>query len=240
MDRLVAEAEKKISEKSTQKAQEFKQKSGQNSTKTEQIVQKSEENSQNLDKSGQNAPFSYVNSFENLTVADIKRQEEEKKQEEFKKEKEVLIEKQFEEPKQQIEEPENETKSENIIEKPNYDLIEENPKVVKISTKKKSQKRLTKRAAAIALSLALGATGIITVANVIVIDQMQSSFSEIESTYNLKLRKYLQNITELDGTKMGSEVIETYPDETKSAGDLGTKSNWFDRLCNFIARLFGG
>lgn len=235
MDRLIAETE-------------VKEKNVEILTQNVQKTQKNEEISQKIQEKQENFPQTqsqkYLNSFENLTVADIKRQEEQKKQKEFEKEKEQLIEQQFVEEKvenqQPQETPQDAAKPQNIIEKPNYDLIEENPKIVKIKSKTKTKKSITKKTAAIVLSCALGVTGIITVANAIAIDQMQSSFSQIETTYNLKLREYLQHITELDGTKMGSEVIETYPDETKNAGDLGTKSNWFDRLCNFIARLFGG
>ena len=79
----------------------------------------------------------YVNSFENLTVADIKRQEEKRQAEEFKVEKEELIKEQFK--------PQEEVKaaqaSQKIIEKPNYDLIEENKKIVKLHSKKKEKKK---------------------------------------------------------------------------------------------------
>ena len=124
MDRLVAETEEKT----------------QISTKIDENSRKIEEKQQNFDKIVENETVaeqevvqnSYLNSFENMTVADIKKEEEDKKLAEFKVEKEQLLEKQYQEEEQK--EPE---KSENIIEKPNYDLIEENPKVVKLKKRLK-------------------------------------------------------------------------------------------------------
>lgn len=72
----------------------------------------------------------YLNSLDNMTIADYKKKEEDKRVAEFEAEKEELI--------QQIYKPaEKEEKqvSQNIIEKPNYDFIEENKKVVKFKQK---------------------------------------------------------------------------------------------------------
>ncbi len=221
MDRLVAETE----------------------TKEKEVQVQTEVAAAQEQEPAQKETNSYINSFKDMTVADIKREEERKEQEEFKKQKEVLLKQQYEEKiEEQTEQQEQkqEQASQKIIEKPNYDLIEENPKVLRLKKRTKEKKALSKKTAGIILSCTLGAAVIISVANFVVIDQMQSSFSQIESSYNLKLSDYLQRLTELDGTKMGTEIIETYPDENKPAGDLGKKSNWFDRLCNFIGRLFGG
>lgn len=194
---------------------------------------KSEELSQDIVFEKPSHQTEYLNSLENLTVADIKRQQEKKEAEEFKKEKEVLIEKQFEkvEQKQEV--------CQNIIEKPNYDFIEEK-KVVKLKTNKIEKKKRNKKIAGIVLSCALGASAIICVTNAVIIDNMSANFTQIDETYKLNLYKYLKNIANLDSTKKSMEVIETYPEEILDAGNNGLATNWFDRICNFINGFFGG
>lgn len=209
MDRLIAEKEV---ETKTEKKAEIK------------VEEKTKPSSQ------------YVNSFENLTVADIKRQEEKRQAEEFKVEKEELIKGQFK-PQEEVK---AEQASQKIIEKPNYDLIEENKKIVKLKKKTKTKSVNKKKVAGIALACALGASAVVCVTNTILIDNMNTQFIQIDETYKLNLAKYLQNIYKLDTTKQSMEIIETYPDELLDAGDLGEYSNWFDKICSFLGGLFGG
>lgn len=201
---------------------------------------------------------SYINSFENKTIADIKNEEFIKQESEIQKRKAELIDEiykpsmtvgelrktqtiQQETVKAKKEENrEIETKSTKIIEKPNYDLIQENKKIVKLTKKTKEKKKLTRKTAGLILACALGASGIACVANVAIIENMYSSYTQIDKTYNFNLQKYLRSINNLDATKKSMEFLETYPDEVLDAGDLGQHSNWFDRLCNFIGGLFGG
>lgn len=180
----------------------------------------------------------YVESFGELTVADIKKQAEEESAEKFKLEKEKLIEKQFEivDTAQEVEQK----VSQNIIEKPNYDLIEENKKIVKLKKSEHKKKSSSKKVAGVMLACTLGASALVCVANTVVIDNMSSNFVEIDETYQINLTKYLKQIYNLDTTKKSMEMIETYPEDLLDAGDLGQQSNWFDRLCNFIAGMFGG
>ena len=178
---------------------------------------------------------SYLNSFENLTVADIKKQEKEKKAEEFKRQKEELIQQQYDSVKE-----ESAKVFQNIIEKPNYDLIEENKKIVKLSKKSETKKINKKKVAGLVMACTLGASALICVTNTIILDNMNSSVVQIDKTYNINLVDYLKNINNLDATKKGMEFIETYPDELLDAGDLGKQSNWFDKLCSFLGGLFGG
>lgn len=179
----------------------------------------------------------YISSFGDLTVADIKKQEEDKRVEEFNEKKEELLKKQFEiadkkEEKQEV--------SQNVIEKPNYDLIEENKKIVKLKKNEKKKKANSKKVAGIVMACTLGASALVCVTNTIIIDNMSSNFTQIDETYKLNLRKYLKHIYDLDTTKKSMEMIETYPEDMLDAGDLGKVSNWFDRLCNFIGGMFGG
>ncbi len=184
----------------------------------------------------------YLNSLDNsMTIGDLKRQEEKKKEEQFKIDKEVLIQQQFQQSKQeQPKEEKTQQVSQKVIEKPNYDLIEENKKIVKLKKKTKTKSVNKKKVASIALACALGASAVVCVSNAILIDNMSSSFVQIDETYKLNLAQYLQNIYKLDTAKKGMEIVETYPDDLLDAGDLGEYSNWFDRLCSFLGGLFGG
>ena len=199
----------------------------------------------------------YLNSLENITVAEFLKREQEKDAQEFEKEKNVLIENLYQPTPQQNQETnivaqaesqpsqsETERQSVGVIEKPNYDLLEENKKFVKLTRKsnekKKSSKKLSSKAAGIMLACALGASSVVCIANVALIDQMSASYFEIGETYKVNLAKYLRKISNLDATKKSMEFLETYPEDILDAGDVGKFSNWFDRLCNFIAGLFGG
>ncbi len=194
---------------------------------------------------------SYLSSFENKTVADIRKEEQEKDLAEFEKRKEKLID-QLYSPDMTIEEfqqntqekPVQQTPEQNqtVIEKPNYDLLQENKHVVKISkqNKQKKKRKFSKKAAGIALACALAGSAIICITNGILIDQFSSSYTQIDETYHFNLQKYLRDLNNLNATKKSMEFLETYPDDLLNAGDLGEKSNWFDRFCNFLGGLFGG
>lgn len=187
----------------------------------------------------------YLSTFEGQTIADIRRAEEKKEEEKFKAEKEQLIIEQFQPAEEaQVEQedtlPEVSEKPVNIIEKPNYDLIEEPKRVIKLKKQAKPQRTKSKKLVGTILACVLGAAAIVCVANTTIIDSLSQNLFQIEQTYKLRLDKYLRNIEGLDATKKNAEFLETYPDEVLNAGDLGIKSNWFDRLCNFIARMFGG
>lgn len=210
----------------------------------------------------------YIKSFENRTIDDFLKEEQEKEKPEKEPQKEEkeqepkdtrslkeyfadlrrarAQEENQEEKSAQSEETKAETSATEqtndamTIEKPNYDLIEPDKKVIKISQKKKNPKKKSKKAASIALAIALGVSGVICITNCVLIDQQYSAYVEIGDTYELNLQKYLRNISNLDATKKSMEVIETYPEEVNDAGDLGESSNWFDRICNFLSGLFGG
>lgn len=168
----------------------------------------------------------YLNSLENLTLADLKKQQEQKEVETFKEQKEEFIQNQFEPANVAFEQK----ACQKVIEKPNYDLMPESKKVVKLEKKKKDKKKFGK----LALCCALGACALICVANTVIIDQMNADFVQIDETYQMNLASYLKKIYNLDTTKKSMEMIETYPDDLLDAGDLGQQSNWFDKLCNFF------
>ena len=134
MDRLVAEVETKKEKVVEEKTAVLTE------DKTEEKIEIFETPMQETENE------KYLNSFENMTVADFKKQEEEKRIKEFQLEKEKLIEKQYEkeEAPQQDQKEEKVFKqevSQNIIEKPNYDFIQESDKVVKLSRKENAKKK---------------------------------------------------------------------------------------------------
>ena len=182
----------------------------------------------------------YLNSFDkNMTVADFKRQEEKKELEKFKEEKETLIQEQYnsvekkEETKQEV--------VENVIEKPNYDLIQENKKIIHLKKTQTRRQKQNKKLAGLALACALGVSAIIGVVNVVIMDNMNASYSQLHHEYyDINLPKYLKNLTKIDTTKKGLDLVETYPEELLDAGDVGKKSNWFDKICGFFSGIFGG
>ena len=235
MDRLVAETQTEKQE--THPAVKIKLKETAPISQTEQKVENPTEVPQQESENSR-----YINSFKDITVADIKRQQEEEKVVEFEKQKEDLIQAQFSNYQAYVEEKQEKAQdvNEKVIEKPNYDLIEENKKIVKLRKKAKTKSINKKKLAGIALACTLGVSAIVCVTNVVIIDNLNSSFVQIDETYNLNLAQYLKNLYNLDTTKKGMDIIETYPEEKNEAGDLGQHSNWFDKICSFIAGLFGG
>ena len=222
MDKLVLEREVAVEEKTENKIEET-----QNSTEETKLPELKQEEAP--------AKTEYLKSLENITIGDFKKQEEEKKLADFEQEKEELIQKQFE-----VEKPKQE--SQNIIEKPNYDFIEENKTIIKLRKNLKPEagkSKKNRRGVVIAVGLAI--CSLIAVTNVTLLDNFSSSLSSIEHEfYDINLPKYLKNIGNLDATKKSMEFIETYPEEMQNAGDIGEKTNWYDKLTNFISGVFGG
>ena len=231
MDRLVAEVETKTEEKiETEVAVET------------EVEAQSEANEVGQETESQLTENSkYLNSFEDMTIAEFKKQEEDKRLAAFEAEKEKLIEKQYEKEEEKPQPEKEQEVSQKIIEKPNYDFIQENDKIVKLSRKEQAKKKPVKKRLGLFLSIALGISAIICISNVIAIDYMASNLAEIEhDLYEVNLPKYLKDIADLDTTKKGMEFVETYPDDIFDAGEAGRRSNWFDKFCNFLSGLFGG
>ena len=173
----------------------------------------------------------YLKSFENLTLADVKKEQEKKSLVEFEKEKEELIQKQY-------------VQEEKVVEKPNYDLITENKKIIKLKKKiKPKSEKVAKKSkkAGIILAIALGLCSIVAVTNITILDNFSTNLSQLETEfYEVNLPKYLKKISDLDTTKKSMEFLETYPEEMLSAGDIGEETNWFNKFCNWLGGLFGG
>lgn len=142
-----------------------------------------------------------------------------------------------------------ESKVAQVIEKPNYDYMEilsekQRTKIYSIKKEKnlpqsKPKKSKFKLAIVSILFAIFGAWGIV---NIAMIDNVASQVAEVSSQYELNLFNYLKNLYTLDATNSENmkNLFETIPEEENAPNSLEEKSNWFDRICNFLEGLFGG
>ncbi len=142
-----------------------------------------------------------------------------------------------------------ESKVSDVIEKPNYDYVEtltetQREKIFKIERAEKSKTQTKpKRLKLVIISVLFALFGVWGVVNIAQIDNLGSQIAEVaKDYYEINLPKYLKKLTSLDATNSGNmeNLFETIPDEDISPSEIFEKSNWFDRICNFIAGLFGG
>lgn len=236
MDRLILEAKTKeakteAKEASVQAQAEEKQEVKKETTLEEKVISKQEQKEQEItekEEVEEEIYNGYLSNFENLTLSDVKSQEtvdevaEEVQSEEIEDEQKVS-------PPQVKEEK---TVKKLIIEKPNYDFI--------AKSNKKEKPRRKGKLKTIVLACALAICSVLCVSGAVMCDQLNDNYLELQDTYDLNLRTYLSNINKLNITNQGLEFLETYPEELNAPSDIGKTSNWFDRLANFIAGLFGG
>lgn len=235
MDRLILEKVEKETKVETEKKQtaieqQPEVKETDNLSKAETQIQ--EEKAEKIEYND-----SYVSSFENLTISDVKQLESEEEktvEEESEKFSEPQVEQEVE--KEQIVLQETQEQSEPVkklvIERPNYDFIGDK----KTGTKKKKKSKL--KAALLCCTLAACCVGCVT--GSIVIDNLNSQYIALQDEYSLNLATYLRNINNLNATNQGLEFIETYPEDINEISSIGETTNWFDNLSNFIAGIFGG
>ena len=235
MDRLILEAKTKeakteVKETSVQAQAEVKQEVKKETTLEEKVISKQEQKEQEItekEEVEEEIYNGYLSNFDNLTLSDVKSQETVDEVAE-----EVQSEEIEDEQKEQISPPqvkEEKTVKKLIIEKPNYDFIAK-------SNKKEKKGRLK----TIVLACALAICSVLCVSGAVMCDQLNDNYLELQDTYDLNLRTYLSNINKLNITNQGLEFLETYPEELNAPSDIGKTSNWFDRIANFIAGLFGG
>lgn len=236
MDRLILEAKTKeakteVKETSVETKVEIKQEVKKETTLEEKVISKQEQKEQEITEEEKEEVEEviyngYLSNFENLTLSDVKSQETVDEVAEEVQSEEI-------EDKEQISPPqveEEKTVKKLIIEKPNYDFIAK-------SNKKEKKKGKLKT---IVLACALAICSVLCVSGAVMCDQLNDNYLELQDTYDLNLRTYLSNINKLNITNQGLEFLETYPEELNAPSDIGKSSNWFDRLANFIAGLFGG
>lgn len=234
MDRLILEAKTEVKEASVQtKADEKQEVKKIEITLEEKVISKQEQKEQEkIEEKVEDVEEKkeiydgYLSNFENLTLSDVKPQEAVKEQEPVAEVAEEVVE---EEKPLAVQER---TVKKLIIEKPNYDFIAK-------SNKKEKPKRKGKLKT-IVLACALAVCSVLCVSGAVMCDQLNNNYLELQDTYDLNLRSYLSNINKLNITNQGLEFLETYPEELNTPSSIGKTSNWFDRIANFIAGLFGG
>ena len=234
MDRLILEAKTEVKEASVQTQAEEKQEVKKiEITLEEKVISKQEQKEQEkIEEKVEEVEEKkeiydgYLSNFENLTLSDVKPQEAVKEQEPVAQVAEEVV---GEEKPLAVQER---TVKKLIIEKPNYDFIAK-------SNKKEKPKRKGKLKT-IVLACALAVCSVLCVSGAVMCDQLNNNYLELQDTYDLNLRSYLSNINKLNITNQGLEFLETYPEELNTPSSIGKTSNWFDRIANFIAGLFGG
>lgn len=234
MDRLILEAKTEVKEASVQTQAEEKQEVKKiEITLEEKVISKQEQKEQEkIEEKVEEVEEKkeiydgYLSNFENLTLSDVKPQEAVKEQEPVAQVAEEVVE---EEKPLAVQER---TVKKLIIEKPNYDFIAK-------SNKKEKPKRKGKLKT-IVLACALAVCSVLCVSGAVMCDQLNNNYLELQDTYDLNLRSYLSNINKLNITNQGLEFLETYPEELNTPSSIGETTNWFDRIANFIAGLFGG
>lgn len=145
---------------------------------------------------------------------------------------------------------EQETSEESsVIEKPNYDMIEElseeEREKVYVIDKDDAEPQQDKKKFSfkkIVISILFGIFGIWGIVNITQIDLISSQVADASSQYSMNLANYLNNLRNLDATNSENmqTLFETIPDQEIKASGIEKQSNWFDRFCNFLGGLFGG
>lgn len=142
-------------------------------------------------------------------------------------------------------------KPSSVIEKPNYDFIkplsaEEEEKIFKIEKIEKSAKKSkfnSKRLRLTLFSLLMAVFTIWGIVNVARIDTLQASYNALyQQYYDINLPNYLKNLGQLDAVNQNNmdNLFETIPEESVPPTSIDKKTNWFDRICEFLVGLFGG
>lgn len=141
-----------------------------------------------------------------------------------------------------------ESKVSQVIEKPNYDLMEQltpeqHEKVFKIEKEQQAKPQVKfGRLKWIVLSVLLAIFGVWGIVNISTLDSLSSQVANVESNYSINIVKYTNKLIALDGASADNmeKLLPTIPDQQTQPTEIGQQTNWFDRLCNFIGGLFGG
>ena len=142
-----------------------------------------------------------------------------------------------------------ESKVSQIIEKPNYDymetLSEKQRKKIFSVQKEDTQieaKPKKKKLKMIIVSILFAIFGTWGVVNIATIDNVSSQIAQVSTLYKINFATYLKNLYTLDATNSENmkNLFQTIPEDVNAPNTIAEKSNWFDRICNFLEGLFGG
>lgn len=137
--------------------------------------------------------------------------------------------------------------SEEIVEKPNFDKIEELPpeqrkKVFKVSTKKEEKKKfkLNKKLKMAIIGIAFCILSAFCITTTVEIVKVNAQLEQVQSEYDASLSSLIQKIYSTETGNRSLNLFETFPEEDLGASSFYESSNWFDRVCNFLTGMFGG
>ncbi len=136
---------------------------------------------------------------------------------------------------------------EEVIEKPNFDKIEElspekRKKIFKVSMEKEEKQkfRLNKKLKMALIGIVMGMLLIFCITSTIEIVKLNAEVQQAQSNYNASLTNLIQKIYSTETGNRSLNLFETFPEENLGASSFYESSNWFDRICNFLTGIFGG
>lgn len=135
-----------------------------------------------------------------------------------------------------------------IVEKPNFDKIQEltpekRNKIFKLKKEKKESaptKRTSSKLKIIVLGILISLFGSFFISNTVNIIKTSQAIQDTQSSYSASLFDLMQKISSTESGNRILDLFETYPDQNLPANTIYKSSNWYDRLCDFLAGLFGG
>lgn len=116
------------------------------------------------------------------------------------------------------------------------------------SVKPQKSKKFRFKLIAISYALVLALCVGWTIGNAIAINNQASALEITTTNYELSLKKYVMKLSQLDGIEITDEIdefspitsaIELQPLPLAEPSEYSMSSNWFDKLCNWLSKLFG-
>jgi len=139
-------------------------------------------------------------------------------------------------------EPEKEV----VVEKPNFDKIEELPfekrkKIFKVEKEKVENKKASNKKLKLAIAcVCLVILSAFCITTGVEIAKANQSLQAVQSEYSANLGTLIQKIYSTETGNRSLSLFETYPEENLTASSFYETSNWFDRFCKFLTEFFGG
>lgn len=135
--------------------------------------------------------------------------------------------------------------SSKVIEKPNFDKIDELPqekrsKIFKLKRTERTSTKTNKKLKVALLGLAFCILVAFCITTTINIVKVNSRLEGLQNSYNASLSDLIQKIYSTETGNRSLNLFETFPEEDLTASSIYESSNWFDRFCNFLTGLFGG
>lgn len=136
---------------------------------------------------------------------------------------------------------------EEVIEKPNFDKIEDLPpekrkKVFKVTSEKEEKQKfkLNKKLKMAIIGIVFCLLTAFCITSGVEIAKTNAQIESVQSNYDASLTSLIQKIYSTETGNRSLNLFETFPEEDLGASSFYESSNWFDRVCNFLAGMFGG